>query len=213
VDGIPGHPVMDGLTIRLKKKNATSTFMPDAVRAAGAGEMVMTYRDLPEAAGAVITRNAGVRTVFLPFALEGVKTSGELEVLLQRIIPWMQDRPAVPAMNLALNQEYYRAGDVFRLTIKLVNPYPDILTADAYIALAVGGQYWFWPSWRPYPPWVDKQSIGIEPFSGTLQTLLEFTWPEVGGAADDIAFWGVLVDPESGILLSDLESVMFGYGP
>lgn len=213
VDGIPGHPVTDGLSIRLQKKNATVTFLPDAVRAVSAGEVFMTYRDLPDAAGAVMTRDAGVRTVFLPFALEGVKTSGELEALLQRILPWMQDRPAVPALNLALNREYYRAGDAFLLTTALVNPYPVALAADEYIALDVGGMYWFWPSWHGFPPEVDSEAVMLEPFGELPQTILEFTWPAVGGTAGGIAFRGVLVDPESGTLLGDLESATFGYGP
>ncbi len=211
VEGIPGNPVTEGLGFRLKRKNASLAFTPDTIKAVADGETFMRFKELPEAAGAVVTRDAGIRTVCLPFALEGIRTPGEMESFLDRILPWMADRPDRVEFDLNLSSELFFPGDPFVLSTTLLNPYRNIVDADQYIALAVGDIYWFWPSWVEFPPEVDRQPISLEPFSATHQTILDFIWPTTDVTATGILFYGVLIDPESADLLTDLKSVSFGF--
>ncbi len=211
VEGIPENPVTEGLGFRLKRKNASMAFTPDTIKTVANGETFMRFKELPEAAGAVVTRDAGMRSVCLPFALEGIRTQGEMESFLDRILPWMADRPDSVEFDLNLSSEIFYPGDPFVLSTTLINPHRNILEADQYIALAVGDMYWFWPSWVEYPPGVDMQPISLEPFSTTHQTILDFIWPTTDVSATGILFYGVLIDPESADLLTDLKSVSFGF--
>jgi hypothetical protein len=213
VEGIPDNPVTGGLSFRLKRKNTTQTFTPDTIRAVDNGETFMRFSELPDAAGAVVMRDAGRRSVFMPFALEGIRTAGEMEEFLVRFLPWMADRPAFIDLQLDLNRTYYRPGDTFSLAATLINPHPEPFDADEYIFLAVGDSYWFWPSWTAFPPYVDKTPVTMEAFETRHQAILEFTWPMVDISGDNILFFGALLDPVSGSLLSAVDSVSFGFGP
>lgn len=213
VEGIPDNPVTGGLSFRLKRKNTTQTFTPDTIRAVDNGETFMRFSELPDAAGAVVMRDAGRRSVFMPFALEGIRTAGEMEEFLVRFLPWMADRPAFIDLQLDLNRTHYRPGDTFSLAATLINPHPEPFDADEYIFLAVGDSYWFWPSWTAFPPHVDKTPVTMDAFETRHQAILEFTWPMVDISGDNILFFGALLDPVSGSLLSAVDSVSFGFGP
>jgi len=98
---------------------------------------------------------------------------------------------------LTLNQDYFAPGDPFHLSVQIVNGEAEPVAGALFILLDPGiGEYWFWPSWRHFPPDVDAQPVTLAPGASQTQTVLDFTWPDTAGAAlEGVFFWGALVDP------------------
>jgi len=211
VEGLEADPLCTELNIRLKRKNSEVVYTPDIIQSAGDAEVRAAFQDLPEAPALITRRSTGQRAAFMPFALENVKTKAELTDLLSRILPWLADHPKEPAIQLDLNNHYFEAGMDFILTSSLVNPYPEPLEIREFIALSVGDYYWFWPSWIQIPE-IDYSDSMLEPFETRDQGILNFVWPETGSVQTDLRFYGLLISPETGELLSDLVDISFGFG-
>ncbi|MBN2055348.1 hypothetical protein JW905_10525, partial [bacterium] len=86
-------------------------------------------------------------------------------------------------------------------------------TADTYIILDItslggGDGYYFWPGWSTA---IDSQEIVYGGYSWQMSRILEFTWPSGAGSAYGVQFWSALLDPASGMLISNLDSVAFGF--
>lgn len=83
------------------------------------------------------------------------------------------------------------AGDTFLLERDCGNPEPADLAVDEYIILDVGGYYWYWPAWSAEPDW---QPWTMPAGAGCTDTIITFSWPAVNGSAENIRFWGALLN-------------------
>ncbi len=109
-------------------------------------------------------------------------------------------------VDLNLNQTRFSAQDDFIFSARIGNQQESTL-ADLYIALEVGGMFWFYPEWT--------QNVSSETYylsQGAVQEIeiFNFTWPEVSGYAFGLRFWGALLTPENQ-LLGDYDLVEWGY--
>ncbi len=212
VTGVSGDPLLDGFSMRLQKKNAEVSFTPDILTILGDAEARMIFAVNTDAPGLVARRGQGFCTAFLPFALEHVRIDTDRADFLAILAPWLADHPMDPDIHLKLNHDYFHAGDAFVLTAECVNPFPAPLAVREFIALNVGGAFWFWPDWVLYPPGIDYEDMMLEPFTRDIRTILDFQWPETGAAASGLMFYAILTDPATGTALSDLDMVEFGFG-
>lgn len=90
VDGLTGDPVFNNFSIRLRRLfEGSLELKPDYVQAIAPAIKAAEFRDVPEAAGAIRKDGSHYRSVFLPFALEGVRETSTLIQLLSRVIPWL----------------------------------------------------------------------------------------------------------------------------
>ncbi|MBN1551013.1 hypothetical protein JW979_06075 [bacterium] len=211
VKGVEDDPVFDGIELRLTKRYNDLPLTPDYIEATGSGHTGMIFENASSYAGAVWRRDVGVRTVFLPFSLEKIRLEEQLESLLDQIVPWLMDHPARPELDITLNQDIYAPEDRFLLQASMANPYPTNLDGLLMVALSMGGNYWFYPSWCTYPS-VDSKYFFIEPYNRDSVVLLDFTWPDTGSASGEAIFIGVLIDPVSGTLISDIKDTGFQFG-
>jgi hypothetical protein len=78
---------------------------------------------------------------------------------------------------------------------------------DEYVVLDVYGQYFFYPSWGSE---LDHLPRSL-PAGDTDDPILDFTWPDGAGAADNLGFWGLLMEHESYEMASNISHVTFGY--
>jgi len=110
--------------------------------------------------------------------------------------------------DLVLNQTYFKPWDHFLFTAIIENTLP-IFDTHEYILLDVYGYYWFWPSWNDTGDYKEKTI----PFGFVdEEIILDFWWPAAVGAADNIRFWGALIDPVSMDIIGDYDMVEFSYG-
>ncbi len=212
LEGVAGDPLGDGLGIRLYKRQDGANLTADRLEPADTGHAALMFKEDPEAAGMIWRRDTGVRTVFLSFALERVRTRNNLEQLLARIVPWLTDHPGTPDLELMLNQDYFRPGDSFHLEVQCVNPYPVQFDAAMAVFLGIGDVYFCYPSWSRYPPHPDFKFISMAPFSRMNETILDFTWPDSAETADGLLFLGAVLNTELTEILSDIDTTAFGFG-
>lgn len=209
--GIAGDPFYDGLEIRLKRKTGSTWYTGDEITPVNGGVTAVTFNETdPPMAAAIFRQDTGLRSISFPFAIEHAKTADDLQLLLEPIRNYLADHPANPVFELVLNQEMFVPGDPFILRSRLKNPYPDLLDAVIFVALEVGEDYWFWPSWIQYPSGVDSKDIQVSPFLNWNEDVLTFTWPDVTGPGPEMQFIGAAVD-SSGILLDDLVIQTFSF--
>jgi len=116
--------------------------------------------------------------------------------------------PLETGVNLMITDTMFTEGKAFSLDAVLVNaeatPYQDV---DLYVLLDVYSMYWFYPTWSETADWLD---INILPPGDTLKNVISFKWPEVGGSAENLMFWGGLIDDQFE-LLGNIDFVEFGY--
>ncbi|MBN2055670.1 hypothetical protein JW905_12145 [bacterium] len=93
------------------------------------------------------------------------------------------------AVTIFTDRQVYRGGDLFRLLLNIHSPGPG-MEVDQYVVLAMGGEYWYWPSWRVAPP--DFTTRLIQPRHDYEDVLLSFPWPYGVGAVSGITFYGAL---------------------
>ncbi|MBN1355997.1 hypothetical protein JXA40_06955 [bacterium] len=212
VEGLPGDPLTDGLSFRLKRRYEDVGLGADKLIPSINGYSCMFFTDAPDYSSAVLRRDTGVRTVFLPFSVELLRFEEEIDDLLGAFLPWLADHPSDPELTLNLNLSHFISGDPFLLKTRMVNPYPEILDSLLMIALNVGDDYWFWPSWCHYPPAIDSGFRRIDPFSSADETILDFTWPAVPGSGSGLTFYGIMIDAETSLAISDLTYAAFSFG-
>ncbi len=70
---------------------------------------------------------------------------------------------------------------------------------EAYIILDTGSEYYFWPEWSTEP-----QSVTFRMPLGQFDdiSLLNFTWPDIPASGNPLTFMAVLVNPETGDLMT-----------
>lgn len=99
-------------------------------------------------------------------------------------------------------------GDQFQLRAMCMGD-SEQAAADLYVILDIYGSYWFYPGWTVLP---GHETIELNPLSPVDIFILDFTWPDdVSGCADDLKFWGAILDYETGGLIGDYDVVDFEY--
>ncbi|MBN1355955.1 agmatine deiminase family protein [bacterium] len=115
--------------------------------------------------------------------------------------------PPEPAIDLELNRTVYRSGDPFIFTCRVTNTGAGC-TVSQYILLDIYGSFWFWPGWTES---LDFMNRYLDRGFNDTETVFDFTWPEVGGSAAGLRFWGALLDPETMTLMGEYDMVEFSY--
>jgi hypothetical protein len=118
---------------------------------------------------------------------------------------------STPAENtvfdLRLNKTMFEPFDHFVLSTLIINNSATI-EVDEYILLDVYGSFWFWPTWSQT---LDFERRTIEAGETYEDTIIDIWWPAGAGSADDLRFYGALLDPETSTLVCNFDMVEFGY--
>jgi hypothetical protein len=119
---------------------------------------------------------------------------------------------ASTGVRLELNYTFFEPGETFLLAAVASNASAEPLAAQLYVLLDLQiGEYWFWPSWKHWPPDVDSQAVYLDPQSATPYWVLNFTWPNTGDLTmDGIRVWGALVDSSMSVV-GEIGHVEFGF--
>jgi hypothetical protein len=107
-------------------------------------------------------------------------------------------------------------GTSFWANLILDNADADKSNVPLFFVLAVGGQYWFWPSWSYFngSSGIDYEIVPSVPHGGSLITgLPSFTWPDTGGATGTFTFYGAMLTPDLSAVDGALDSVTVTFGP
>ena len=102
-------------------------------------------------------------------------------------LPWLVTPTATKTFALTLISlkmpgNFFSEGDLCSLDLEVFNLGGERLV-DLYVLLAVGEEYWCYPSWMHYEQGLDCEPLTIEEgFSGTMNLIPEFTMPEVSPA-------------------------------
>jgi len=108
----------------------------------------------------------------------------------------------------------YQAGDACYLDAIIERSGPAIPQAALVVLLDAGtGSYWFYPTWREYPPELDYETITVAAGRSQFTIIPEFTWPAGAGSSDgfNLAFFGAILDSSVTALVSNLDSWTFEY--
>jgi hypothetical protein len=114
-------------------------------------------------------------------------------------------------MELMLDDKDMTAGERFYLHMYLHNPTSEPYDADAYVLLGVYGAYWSWPSWSEISVNLDHDQYSCNANESHHESLLDFTWPEVGGSADGLEFIGCLFEPGTWNIIGEVNYFTWGY--
>ena len=102
----------------------------------------------------------------------------------------------------------FETGDIFALTIEIMNSTQNNLHLHQYLLLEVEGSYFFHPGWSSDPAYTDcRFSSGYHDF---IQ-IIRFVWPVVDGSAAGLRFYLGYLDAETQELIGDIDSADFGY--
>jgi len=112
--------------------------------------------------------------------------------------------------RLSMSKPVFSAGDEFLLELEISNP-GSARIALVYVALDVLGNYWFWPSWAPFPAYLDWREQTLPAASVTEDIILRFTWPALDNTAAGLFFHAATVDAATMELIGTLASVRWGY--
>ncbi len=121
--------------------------------------------------------------------------------------------PYIPpkGMELFMDDIALVPGDRFYLYMNLNNPDTADYTADAYVLLAIGGEYWCWPGWKNVTEGLDYRQYTLAPKTVTTVDILDFTWPQISGHADGLQFYGCLFKPGSWDMIGSIQVITWGY--
>ncbi len=113
-------------------------------------------------------------------------------------------------VNLMITRNMFNTGTVFALDAVLTNAsataYQDL---DLFVILDVYSMFWFFPTWSETADWMDYALLDAG--DTVRMNILAFTWPSVGGSAENLRFWGGLLSSDAQ-LTGEIDFVTFGYG-
>jgi hypothetical protein len=120
--------------------------------------------------------------------------------------------PQDSGIELQLDDEEMTEGDRFYLHFDVRNANSEDLTVDIYILLDVFGEYWCWPSWQSIQMGLDGRMDVILPahFSES-ETVLDFIWPDITGAANGLMFYGVCCHASTFEVIGNLQVINWSY--
>jgi hypothetical protein len=123
---------------------------------------------------------------------------------------YAHDTALATGVNLLITGRTFSGGQTFLLDAVMTNadanPHQNV---SLFIILDVYSMYWFYPSWSETVDWYSLPSL--DP-GFVHMNILTFEWPsDITGSADNLFFWGGMLDQNSN-LLGDIGYVVFGYG-
>ena len=111
-------------------------------------------------------------------------------------------------LYLHMDDTNLQAGDIFNLTYSLENNRAEAFTADVVILLALGDDYWCWPSWSHISEKFDyAANMNVTGGSSLTDTALNFQWPSNVGDASGLLFYGAALTSGSMDILGDLQMI------
>ena len=110
-------------------------------------------------------------------------------------------------VHLTLTAKLFRAGDYFILWRSFCNPGEE-RRLDVFVALNIMDEYWFYPYWTSR---VQSTQAILPPGYSDWDLLLSFIWPDDAGQMSGLHFLAVCKDPYSGLLVSNIEDVVWGF--
>ena len=116
-------------------------------------------------------------------------------------------------VTLIMPQEIYHHGDIFYLQAKIQNLIGHTIDRVCFfVYLDINtDEYWFWPSWTHYPPYIDYVVINLYPGSNNYEIISPFQWPPDAGTAENIHFWSYITNSDITKILSNIACVTFSY--
>ena len=82
-------------------------------------------------------------------------------------------------------------------------------TVPLFVVLEVYGQFWFWPSWNMS---LDYQEIDLDALTVVTYPIVpEFVWPDDGGSASDIYFYGAMLNSDWTDVMGHMDMFRFSY--
>jgi len=112
------------------------------------------------------------------------------------------------ALVLQMPQSMYLPGDIFRLDVQITNDGSGIYTTNLIVVLDVYAEYFFWPIWGKI---FDSVETKIPSGSSTVNILPSFNWPYGAGSASNIYFHTGLMSQDFSEILSNIDTVTFGW--
>jgi len=110
-------------------------------------------------------------------------------------------------VDVLLNSAVFEAGDPFELRVSYQG-YPGV-EADLFVVLDIHSEYFFWPEWTHEPCY---KRIVIDSEEVTWLSIMDFIWPAGNfGQMEGMKFWGLMMEPESENLLSNIDTVSFAF--
>jgi len=117
------------------------------------------------------------------------------------------------SITLVMPGTFFQRGDPCGLDAMVEHQGPPLYDVPIVVLLDVGaGEYYFWPSWRVFPPRIDYLTITVDPGARIFEVIPPFTWPEVEGEMYQLAFFGALLNRAMTELIAPLSQWRFGYG-
>jgi len=130
------------------------------------------------------------------------------------IAPTVEPTVAPLGVDLIMaGSRWYQAGDLFFVDAVVNNSAGEARSVPLAVVLDVLGTYWFWPSWRQYPPEIDWELMDFPSGQTVIHIVPAFDWPANAGALNHIRFWGALLTPTLDGILGAFDMEEWGYGP
>jgi len=113
-----------------------------------------------------------------------------------------------PSIRIQSNEDVYHAEDHFLLTTTITNPTAGLFVME-YIIFDFEDGFWFWPEW--------SEEIGgqfrILPGGSSFEdeVILEFDWPDIPVALENLVFWAFLTEPTGYEIIGDFGFCTFRY--
>ena len=113
------------------------------------------------------------------------------------------------SVTLDISRDCFEVFDDFLLQAIIKNPGPESYTDIPFVVLLdIYGEFFWYPEWGT--------SFSFEPIDlgvgACTKEILHFTWPDIEGAANDILFYGAILNHELTEILGNWDMVKFGWG-
>ena len=117
-------------------------------------------------------------------------------------------------VTLFMPSHYYKPGDTFFLDAYICNPGPESLRdVNLFVILDINiGIYWFYPSWKQYPPNIDYKTFAEISVGNHYESIIPpFIWPSGAGTMQNCQFWGALTDREITHIIGKFDKFEFSF--
>ncbi|MCD4653567.1 right-handed parallel beta-helix repeat-containing protein [bacterium] len=111
-------------------------------------------------------------------------------------------------LSLQMPSKCFSPGAPFMLNAELKNEGSGIFQAVLVIVLDVYGDFYMWPSWSPY---FDRDTIQVPSNTSVVPIIPLFNWPTGAGSASGLFFHGGLMSHDLTQILSNIDSIGFGW--
>jgi len=106
-------------------------------------------------------------------------------------------------------------GDVFQVKLYLDNPGDPIADVLLFLALEIGGEYWFWDDWQLFdsedPSTLDWRQLDLVTGTTTIQAIPPVEWPETGYSLDELWFHSAMLRSDTGELIGNVDSIKWRF--